>query len=107
MAEKSSNAGGLNENQHIIVIGASSGGFDGLKKIMKSLPADFSPPILIVWHMSPDVRGILPQALNRASPHDARHAKNMEDLGPKRIYIAPPDHHMILDDGKIRLTRGP
>jgi two-component system, chemotaxis family, protein-glutamate methylesterase/glutaminase len=107
MAENSNNAGRLDENQHIIVIGASSGGFEALKKIAKALPSGFEPPIMIVWHMSPDVRGILPQALNRISPIYAVHAHDGEELGSNRIYVAPPDHHMILEDGKIRVTRGP
>jgi len=107
MAEKNNNVGRLDEKQHIIVIGASSGGFGALKTIAKKLPADFAPPIMVVWHMSPDVRSVLPDALNKISPVSAAHARNMEDLVPNRIYVAPPDRHMILDDDKIRVTRGP
>src|SRR5215471_9004920 len=107
MGKNTNKAGSLDEKQHIIVIGASSGGFDALKKIVRSLPADFASPIMVVWHMSPDIRGILPEALNKISSINARHAQNLEDLVPNRIFVAPPDHHMILDDGKIRVTRGP
>ena len=55
----------LNGNDRIIVIGASTGGFEALKKIIADLPADFNSPIFVVWHMSPDVKGVLPQVFNR------------------------------------------
>ena len=58
MTKKINDAGPLDEKQHIIVIGASSGGFEALKKIAKGLPPGFGPPIMVVWHMSPDIRGV-------------------------------------------------
>lgn len=93
--------------QRIIVIGASAGGFEAFKKIIGGLPAHFSTPIFIVWHMSPDVRGILPQVLNRVNSIPAAHAYHEEAIKPGRIYVAPPDHHMLLEDGKVLVTRGP
>ena len=95
------------EKGKIIVIGASTGGFEAFKKIVGGLPADFSTPIFIVWHMSPDIRGVLPQVLNRINTIHAAHAYNDETIKPGRIYIAPPDHHMLLEEGKVLVTRGP
>lgn len=95
------------EKEKLIVIGASTGGFEAFKKIIGGLPADFSTPIFIVWHMSPDVRGILPQVLNRVNAIPAAHAGHDEAIKPHRIYIAPPDHHMLIEDGKVLVTRGP
>lgn len=91
----------------IIVIGASAGGFEALKKIVAGLPPDFSASIFIVWHMSPDVRGILPQVLNRVNTIAAANAYNNEEIKPRRIYVAPPDRHMLIEDGKILITHGP
>jgi two-component system, chemotaxis family, protein-glutamate methylesterase/glutaminase len=96
-----------NGSQRIIVIGASSGGFDVLKKIIEELPDDFNPSIFIVWHMSPDVQGILPQVLNRANKIYAAHAYDNEPIKPNRIYVARPDHHLIINPDKVRVTRGP
>ena len=53
------------EKRNIIVIGASTGGFDAIKQLVAALPADLDAAIFIVWHMSPDMRGILPQVLNQ------------------------------------------
>lgn len=96
-----------NVHQRIIVIGASTGGFEAFKTIIKNLPKDFEVPIFIVWHMSPDVRGILPQVLNRENKILTAHAYNEEEIKPNRIYVAPPDNHMLIEDGKIFITHGP
>ena len=97
----------LNSDQRIVVMGASTGGFEAFKKIIKNLPPDFTTPIFIVWHMSPDTRGILPEVLNRANSIYAAHAFDKEEIKPNRIYIAPPDHHLLIEDGQVRITRGP
>ena len=93
--------------RNIIVIGASAGGFEVLKKLVADLPADFAASIFVVWHMSPDVRGVLPQVLNRAGTVPAAHAVDGESIEPNRIYVAPPDHHLLIEKGTVRVTRGP
>ncbi|HEX8733770.1 MAG TPA: chemotaxis protein CheB [Pyrinomonadaceae bacterium] len=93
--------------RNIIVIGASAGGFDALKKLVKDLPPDLRASIFVVWHMSPDVTGVLPQVLNRAGPLPAKNAEDSEKIEPSRIYVAPPDRHLIIEDSHVRVTRGP
>ena len=97
----------LGADERIIVIGASAGGFEAFKKIVQELPGDFLPPIFIVWHMSPDVPGILPHVLNRENKIYAAHAVDKEEIKSNRIYVAPPDHHMLIRDGRIQITHGP
>ena len=104
---KVSNNGNLAGDQRIIVIGASAGGFEAFKKIIQGLPEDFDASIFIVWHMSPDIRGVLPQVLNRLNKIAAAHAYNNEEIKPNRIYVAPPDHHMLVENGKVLITHGP
>lgn len=93
--------------RNIIVIGASAGGFEALKKLVANLPMDFAASIFIVWHISPDIRGVLPQVLNRAATVNAAHAYDGEPITPNRIYVAPPDRHLLVEQGKIRVTHGP
>lgn len=95
------------EDQHIIVIGASAGGFEAFKTIIANLPPDFQPPIFIVWHMSPDIKGVLPSVLNKMNSIYAAHALSGETIVPNRIYVAPPDHHLLIENGQVRLTKGP
>lgn len=95
------------EKRNIIVIGASAGGFEALKKLVADLPVKMDASVFIVWHMSPDLKGILPQVLNRSQTMFAAHALDQEKVNVSRIYIAPPDHHLILEKGSMRITRGP
>src|SRR5687768_5335625 len=95
------------QTRDIIVIGASAGGFEALKKIVADLPKDFPASMFIVWHMSADVRGILPQVLNRVGPLLAAHAYDNEPIKPGHIYIAPPDHHLMVEEGRVRVSKGP
>jgi two-component system chemotaxis response regulator CheB len=93
--------------RNIIVIGASAGGFDALKKLIEKLPADFPASIFVVWHVSPDVTGILPQVLNRVGEMAAAHAVDGEAIEPGRIYVAPPDYHLLVERERVRVTKGP
>src|SRR5881227_722813 len=95
------------EKRNIIVIGASAGGFEALKQLVGDLPRDLDAAVFIVWHMSPDVTGILPYVLNKQKTLTAAHAVDREPITFNRIYIAPPDHHLLLDRGHVRVTRGP
>lgn len=95
------------DKRNIIVIGASAGGFEALKKLVDGLPESMDASIFIVWHMAGDVKGILPQVLNKSNTLFAAHGKDLEVVKPGRIYVAPPDHHMLIEKGMIRITRGP
>jgi two-component system chemotaxis response regulator CheB len=93
--------------RNIIVIGASAGGFEALKKLVAGLPKDLQASLFIVWHMSPDIRGVLPQVLNRQETLHAAHAYDGEQILPSRIYVAPPDRHLLIEQNRVRVTRGP
>lgn len=95
------------EKRNIVVIGASTGGFEALKQLVAALPADLDAAIFVVWHMSPDVAGILPQVLNRQKTLLATNAVDNELISTNRIYVAPPDKHLVLEKGYLRVTRGP
>ena len=92
---------------NIIVIGASAGGYEPLKTIAAGLPKGLDASVFVVWHMSPDVRGILPQVMNKNGAFYAAHAVDMEPIEPGRIYVAPPDRHLLVEEDHVRVTRGP
>lgn len=93
--------------RNIIVIGASSGGLEALKKIVQNLPRNLDASVFVVWHMSPDLRGILPEILNKLNTIPAANARDNEAIEPNRIFVAPPDHHLLIEEGRVRVTRGP
>jgi len=95
------------EKQNIIVIGASAGGFEILKKMVADFPPDFEASIFIVWHISPNVTGMMPHVLSRLGNLPATNAVNGEAIETGRIYVAPPDHHLLIERERVRVTKGP
>lgn len=93
--------------EQIICVGASAGGIEALRTLVAGLPANFSAPLLVVLHISPQSPGILGDILNRAGTLPAANAVDREHIRPGRIYVAPPDYHLIVEPGLVRLTRGP
>jgi len=75
--------------------------------LVAELPADFPAPVCIVVHTAPHSPGILGEILNRAGPLPSANAANLERLQPGRIYVAPPDCHLVIEPGKVRVTKGP
>lgn len=90
----------------IIVIGASAGGVAALRSLVAALPATLSAPVLVVLHIGAH-QSELPALLKAAGPLPAKHAEDGEEILPGHIYVAPPDRHMIVADGQLRLLRGP
>jgi two-component system, chemotaxis family, protein-glutamate methylesterase/glutaminase len=93
--------------KHLVVIGASAGGIETLRELVAMLPADFAAPIAIVLHTSPQAPGILHDILTRSGPLIAVNPANGERLQAGRIYVAPPDFHLLIEPGRVRITKGP
>jgi two-component system, chemotaxis family, protein-glutamate methylesterase/glutaminase len=91
----------------IIVIGASAGGIQALTTLVAGLPRDFPASLVVVVHIPPYAISRLPEILSRSGPLPAAHARHGEAIEPGRIYIAPPDRHLLVRPGWIELSRGP
>jgi two-component system chemotaxis response regulator CheB len=91
----------------IVVIGASAGGVEALKRLCQGLPADFPAAVFIVQHLAPEGQSLLPGILQRCSPLPVFAAKDGEPVLPGRITVGVPDRHLLLRDGVALLRRGP
>lgn len=91
----------------IVVIGASAGGVYVLKDLVKALPAEFPAAIFIVLHVSANEPSYVPDILNFVGKLSASHALDGEPIQPGHIYLAPPDHHMLLEANQLLVKRGP
>jgi hypothetical protein len=91
----------------IVVVGGSAGGIEAVRDVVAGLPRDFPGTVFVVVHFPGSVTSTLPRILARHSSVPARHAVDQEPIAPGVIYVAPPDCHLTLSDGHIRLTRGP
>src|SRR3982751_2183670 len=88
----------------VIVIGASLGGVPALMHIAAALPQDLDAAVLAVLHVGQHP-SILPSLLASNSRLPVSHAKDNEPIRPGHFYVAPPDHHLLIDDGRMVLTR--
>jgi two-component system chemotaxis response regulator CheB len=92
----------------VIVIGTSAGGLHALTKLLSQLRQDFPAPVLVVQHISADATGnVLLEALQRETKLVCRHATTNSELEAGHLYLAPSDHHLMIDGGmKILITKG-
>jgi two-component system, chemotaxis family, protein-glutamate methylesterase/glutaminase len=91
----------------LVVIGASAGGIEALRELVSGLPADFPAAIFIVVHVPTDAPSMLPRILSRSGPLPAGHAQDGERIQPGRIYVAPPNHHLLVKPGAAWVIYGP
>lgn len=91
----------------IIVIGASAGGVEALKTLVTTIPADIPAAIFVALHISPHGTSVLPDILTRAGKLRAVHPVDGQAILPGHIYIAPPNHHLLVKSGYMTLTQGP
>jgi two-component system, chemotaxis family, protein-glutamate methylesterase/glutaminase len=96
----------MNSNNRIIVIGASAGGVKALLRIAAELPDNLPAPIVLVLHIGAHPSK-LPDLMTARGPNRAVFARTGTVPAPGTIYVAPPDEHVLLEDGVIRLSRGP
>lgn len=91
----------------IIVVGGSTGAVESMQELVRPLPADINAAVFIVLHTSPDFPSMLPQILTRAGHLPVKHAEDGEPIRRGQILVAPPDRHLTLHDGTVRVRRGP
>jgi two-component system, chemotaxis family, protein-glutamate methylesterase/glutaminase len=91
----------------VIVIGASAGGVEALARLVSSLPEDLPAALFLVLHIPAQNPSMLPDILNRVGPLHALHPVDGQEIQYGHIYVAPPDHHLIVEEGIIRIIRGP
>jgi len=94
-------------SRDIVTIGASSGGIEALLTIVKGLPQDLPASLFVVLHVAAHAPSRLPAILAHAGSLPAMHARDNEAFEPGRIYVAPPDAHLLLSGGRLRVIRGP
>src|SRR5256714_3016467 len=91
----------------LVVIGASAGGIEALTELVSKLPPKIPASIFIVVHVPEGANSVLPKILARRGKLRATHPKDGERVEKGRIYVAPPNYHMLLGTNRIHLVRGP
>ena len=94
-------------NRDIVVIGSSMGGIEALSSLVGQLPADLPAAVLVVQHTSAESPGLLGEILDQRGALPAILAQDGMPIECGRIYVAPPNRHMLATVDGIRITIGP
>src|SRR5438445_10212968 len=90
----------------VVAVCASAGGFNALLSMLSKLPGDFAAPIVVVQHLDPRHRSVMAELLSRKVTLEVAQAAEGDHIAPGRVLIAPPDHHLLVNnDGTVSLTR--
>ena len=91
----------------IVVVGASAGGVEPLRAMAAGLNPELRAAVFVVLHISADQPSALAHVLDRSGPLPARAAEDGDPIEPGRIWVAPPDRHLTVESGRMRVVRGP
>jgi two-component system chemotaxis response regulator CheB len=92
----------------VVALATSAGGLDALSHVLGALPADFPAAVVVVQHTAPGHKCHPADILLRRTRLRIKNAEAHDRLTPGTVYLAPPDHHLLLEpDGTLGLARTP
>ncbi|MCW2239996.1 chemotaxis protein CheB [Azospirillum canadense] len=94
------------ETRNILALGASAGGVTALQRLFSAMPADTTATVFVVQHIAPTRNSVLPRLLEKAGWLPAFHPQDGEEVREGWIHVAPPDHHLLVRDGRLLVRRG-
>lgn len=103
---KQAEGGSMSNPIAVIVIGASTGGVDAIRTVVAGLPETLDAAVFVTMHIGAH-KSELPWLLDRMGTMSASHAVDGEQIRARHIFVAPPDHHLTIEPGKLVLTKGP
>jgi len=87
-----------------VAIGASAGGVQALRIVLAALPADLPAAVLIVLHLDPYGRSMLPTLLAAVTSLRVHDVRDSSIVQAGRIYVAVPNHHLLVREGRVQLA---
>ena len=90
----------------IVVIGGSAGAFECVCEVLRRLPGDLPASLFVVVHI-PETNSSLSDALARCGKLLVATAKDGEDIQHGHVYVAPGGRHLVLNNGCVKLQKGP
>src|SRR5262245_41403705 len=91
----------------IVVIGASAGGLQALSALTSRLPPSLRACVLVVIHGSSNGSSLLPEIIARSTTLPVAYAKHGQRLERGRVFVAPPDRHLVVKKRRLALVHGP
>jgi two-component system, chemotaxis family, protein-glutamate methylesterase/glutaminase len=89
----------------VVALASSAGGIAAIGHVLANLPADFPAAIVVVQHLDPRHRSLMAEILQRRTGLEVLQAAEGDRIRPRSVYIAPPDHHLLVNpDGALSLS---
>lgn len=89
----------------IVAIASSAGGLTALTAVLAGLPDSFAAGVVVVQHLDPRHRSLLAEILSRRTRLHVSSATEGTVIRPGHVYVAPPDHHLLVDRGTLTLSQ--
>ena len=83
----------------VVALASSAGGLTALSEILSGLPSDFAASVLVVQHLDPRHRSLMANILSRRTPLSVKEAAEGDALVPGKVFIAPPNRHLLVTPG--------
>ena len=82
---------------NLIVIGGSAGALEAVLELVGYLPPAFATPTIVVLHLAPTPKSLLPELIARACGRPAFEVEDKMPLTPEGIFVAPPNYHVLVE----------
>ncbi len=87
----------------IVAIGASAGGLEALKQFLAHVPPDSGMAFVVIQHLDPDYKGLLPELLQRSTTMPVAQARNRMKVKPGGVYVIPPNRDLSIRHDSLYL----
>lgn len=87
----------------IVAIGASAGGLEALERFLAHVPTGSGMAFVVVQHLDPTHKGMMPELLQRATPIPVTQARNRMRIRPNSVYVIPPNKDLSILNGSLFL----
>jgi len=91
----------------VAAVGASAGGLEAFSKLLANIPAGSKLALVLVQHMSRTQPSLLPEILARRTALRVELAHDCQKVEFGHVYVIPPDTHMTVIDGHLRVRPRP
>ena len=95
------------ENFYIIGIGSSAGGLKALEEFFDHCPSNTGFAFVIIQHLSPDYKSLMPELLSRHTEMSVKEAKEGDTVTANHVYLIPGGKNIQIKDGKLELIKRP
>lgn len=88
----------------IVCIGASAGGLEALEQFLGHVPENSGMAYVVIQHLDPTQKGMLPELLQRISSMEVLQVKDRTSVKPNYVYVIPPNKSMSISNGVLHLV---